>query len=213
LIAFSGNWERGCELRSGRGLLNPNHPSWYWSVPFLDAYRKGDYLNARPFLLKGNPQKNWLMHALLAAAQGQLGESEAAARHVREVLTMMPDFPSIGRSEFSKWYLPDLVDHLMDGLRKAGLESGAEVHLSKSTSSLISSETRADEGFWVTVLPFKFSGSNTEVATLAEGLSEEIVTGLSRFSYLRVISRSSTWTIRNETDDVRAVARHSARAT
>jgi TolB-like protein/Tfp pilus assembly protein PilF/predicted Ser/Thr protein kinase len=207
LIAFSGNWERGCELAERARQLNPNHPSWYWSVSFLDAYRKGDYVSARDFLLKGNPQKNWLMHALLAAAQGQLGESEAAARHLREVLEMMPNFPLIGRSEFSKWYLPDLVDHLMDGIRKAGLETADESQLSKSSSSLVSSQTRADEGFWVAVLPFKFTGSNTEVATLAEGISEEIVTGLSRFSYLRVISRSSTLRYAKETDDVRDVGK------
>ena len=50
------------------------------------------------------------------------------------------------------------------------------------------SGTRPDEGFWVAVLPFKYSGSNSDLAALAEGLSEEIVTGLSRFSYLRVIA-------------------------
>jgi len=78
LIAFSGDWDRGCELADRARQLNPNHPSWYWSVPFLDAYRKADYLSARRFLLKGNPQKNYLMQALLAAVQGQLGEREAA---------------------------------------------------------------------------------------------------------------------------------------
>jgi TolB-like protein/Tfp pilus assembly protein PilF len=209
LIAFSGDWERGCELAERARQLNPNHPSWYWSVSFLDAYRKGDYLGARPFLLKGNPQKNWLMHAVLAAVQGQLGETEAAATHLREVLTMMPDFPSTARGEFSKWYLPELVEQLMDGLHKAGLESGDE-ELAPPTSSapsFVSSETRADDGFWVAVLPFKFTGSNTEVATLADGLSEEIVTGLSRFSYLRVISRSSTLRYANEAADVRAIGK------
>ena len=35
-------------------------------------------------------------------------------------------------------------------------------------------------------------GGNADLTALAEGLSEEIVTGLSRFSYLRVVSRSST---------------------
>ena len=42
------------------------------------------------------------------------------------------------------------------------------------------------------MLPFKSSGASPEIATLADGLGEEIVTGLSRFSYLRVIARSST---------------------
>ena len=35
-----------------------------------------------------------------------------------------------------------------------------------------------DEGFWVAVLPFKYSGANADLTALAEGLSEEIVTGL-----------------------------------
>jgi adenylate cyclase len=52
--------------------------------------------------------------------------------------------------------------------------------------------TRTDEGFWVGVLPFKYSGGNTDLIALAEGLTEDIVTGLSRFSYLCVIARSST---------------------
>ena len=35
---------------------------------------------------------------------------------------MEPDFASVVRDEFGKWYLPDLVEHLIDGLRKAGLD-------------------------------------------------------------------------------------------
>src|ERR671923_643016 len=44
---------------------------------------------------------------------------------------------------------------------------------------------RREEGFWVAVLPFKYVGANADLSALAEGLSEDIVTGLSRFSYLR----------------------------
>jgi serine/threonine protein kinase/Tfp pilus assembly protein PilF len=50
----------------------------------------------------------------------------------------------------------------------------------------------AVEGFWVAVLPFKYSGTNPDLTALAEGLTEEIVTGLSRFSYLKVVARSSS---------------------
>ena len=48
-----------------------------------------------------------------------------------------------------------------------------------------------DDGFWVAVLPFKYSGGNPDVGALVEGLSEEIVTGLSKFSYLRVMARAA----------------------
>ena len=55
-----------------------------------------------------------------------------------------------------------------------------------------SGSARADEGFWVAVLPFKYSGADADLTALAEGLTEDIVAGMSRFSYLRVIARSAT---------------------
>lgn len=64
---------------------------------------------------------------------------------------------------------------------------------------------RAEEGFWIAVLPFKSRGADPELEALADGLSEDIVTGLSRFSYLRVIARSSTLKYANQTYDVRTV--------
>ncbi|HXV61227.1 MAG TPA: protein kinase [Vicinamibacteria bacterium] len=70
-----------------------------------------------------------------------------------------------------------------------------------------SAATRAEEGFWIAVLPFKYRGTDPNLEALAEGLSEDIVTGLSRFSYLRVISRSSTLQYQNEAYDVRSVGR------
>ena len=70
-----------------------------------------------------------------------------------------------------------------------------------------SGAVRAEEGFWVAVLPFKYSGSNADVTALADGLTEDIVTGLSRFSYLRVIARSSTAHYASEVVDVRTAGK------
>jgi TolB-like protein len=69
----------------------------------------------------------------------------------------------------------------------------------------MSGTSRQDEGFWIAVLPFKYTGDDADLHALAEGLSEDIVTGLSRFSYLRVISRSSTSLFADSSVDVRAV--------
>ena len=57
------------------------------------------------------------------------------------------------------------------------------------------------------MLPFKHRGTDPALAALAEGLTEEIVTGLSRFSYLRVIARSSTARYAGEAADVRSVGK------
>ena len=66
---------------------------------------------------------------------------------------------------------------------------------------------RAEEGFWVAVLPFKCAGGKADLAALAEALADEIVTGLCRFSYLRVITRSSTSRYAGAAADVRLIGR------
>ena len=38
------------------------------------------------------------------------------------------------------------------------------------------------EGFWVAVLPFKYGGGNADLMALAEGLTDDIITGLIRIS-------------------------------
>jgi TolB-like protein/tetratricopeptide (TPR) repeat protein len=48
------------------------------------------------------------------------------------------------------------------------------------------------DGFRIAVLPFKARGTDPSIETLAEGITEEILTGLARFTYLRVIGRGST---------------------
>ena len=57
------------------------------------------------------------------------------------------------------------------------------------------------------MLPFKYTGGNSDLKVLAEGLSEEVVTGMSRFSYLRVIARGSTAKYSSESGDVRTIGK------
>ena len=74
-------------------------------------------------------------------------------------------------------------------------------------TSADSASARADEGFWVAVLPFKYRGGNTDLEALAEGLSEDIIAGLSRFSVLRVIARGSTMRFISESSDLRTIGK------
>ena len=70
-----------------------------------------------------------------------------------------------------------------------------------------SGAARTHEGFWVAAVPFKYTGSNPDLKALADGLSEEVITGLSRFSYLRVIARGSTAKYSGELVDVRTIGK------
>jgi serine/threonine protein kinase len=122
LIAYSGDWERGCALAIRARRLNPHHPGWYWFGSFFDAYRKRDYRGALEFALKVNMSGFWRTNLALAAVYGQLGETDAAGAAVRGLLELRPDFPRVARDELEKWWDPQLVQHLIDGLGKAGME-------------------------------------------------------------------------------------------
>jgi len=121
-IAYAGDWERGCALAAHARQINPHHPGWYWFPSFFDAYRKRDYRGALDAAQKINMPGFWRTHLALAAAYGQLGEREAAGNAVQELLTIKPDFAATGREELGKWWDAELIEHLIDGLRKAGLE-------------------------------------------------------------------------------------------
>ena len=126
IIAFGGvldeTWKRGCELITRAIELNPNHPGWYWYVPFLDAYRRQDYNSALDIAFKINMPGFTLAYVAVAAAHGQLGNQESAANAVRQILAVKPDYATVARKELEKIWAPELVEHLIEGLRKAGME-------------------------------------------------------------------------------------------
>jgi non-specific serine/threonine protein kinase len=206
LIAYSGDWERGCALAERGQGLNPNSAGVYHYTAWHDAYGRKDYRRALELALKLNTPENFYQHAVLAMCYAQLGEMDAAHKSLQDMLALKPDYGKVARKLHGKWIQPDLVEQLMEGLSKAGLEIADEDESGEVLPvSLASGDRRMDEGFWVAVLPFKFSGGNNDLGMLAEGLSEDIVTGLSRFSYLRVIARSSTRRYAGEAVDVRVV--------
>ena len=97
----------------------------------------------------------------------------------------------------------DVSNEFRDLARAGARSAPASTSSARAGTVTDSVAARADEGFWVAVLPFKYTGNNEDLKGLAEGLSEEIVTGLSRFSYLKVIARSSTLRYAGQSVDVR----------
>ena len=122
LIAYSGEWDLGCTLAERALDLNPHHPGWYWFAHLLNAYRKRDYRVAVEIGLRINLPQFWRNNVALAAAYGQLGEIDHARRYADALETSRPGFAATAREELSKWWTPALVEHLLDGLFKAGME-------------------------------------------------------------------------------------------
>src|SRR6185369_8611235 len=122
LLTYAGDSERGLALAARAKQLNPNHPGWYWYAEFYDAYRRGDHRGALSCALRINLPGQWFSHAALAAACGQLGEKDAAAKAVRDLLRLRPGFAASFRDDVEKWWEPEYVASLVDGWRKAGLD-------------------------------------------------------------------------------------------
>ena len=214
-MAFAGDWEEGIAVVERATQLNPNHPGWYWLPLAFNAYRKGDGKRALEYAVKVHMPGLWTAQLGLTVVYSQLGEMERAREALRGLLILRPNFWATVREDLSKWWQPEMVEQILGDLRKAGLETGTEKAddaARKSVSGAVAAKTesgatRADEGFWIAVLPFKSTGSNADLAALADGLSEEVITGLSRFSYLRVIARSSTTKNPGGSGDVRAIGK------
>ena len=211
LLSYAGFAERGMQLVGRAKQLNPNHPGWYWFADFYHAFSRGDYRDALSFALKAKLRGNPLAPMFVAAACGQLGDVDGGAKAVSDLLKFRPELPALMSRQVAKVWNAEYGQRFLDGLRKAGLDiPNADSKPASTTAAptrTASGETRADEGFWVAVLPFKYTGSNQDLKALAEGLSEEIIIGLSRFSYLRVIARGSAAKYSSESGDVRAIGR------
>ena len=121
--SYSGDFERGKALIERAKKLNPDYPRWLDFAFFLDHYSKQEYAEAKAVALKMDLPKNHMVQAGLAAAYGQLGELDKARAIIAQVLAIQPTFADDPRAAFVARRMPGkLVDALMDGLRKAGME-------------------------------------------------------------------------------------------
>ena len=139
LLAYSGEWERGCAVVRKVMQLNPHHAGWLHFAFVDDHYRKGEYEQALEAAEKVNMPGHFVLHSDLAVINAQLGRTEEARKHLKTFLELAPDAARNFRAELSKWYYSDeIVEHKVEGLRKAGLDVDGD----GETTAPASAETR-----------------------------------------------------------------------
>jgi TolB-like protein/cytochrome c-type biogenesis protein CcmH/NrfG len=212
LLTYAGDAERGMQLAQQAKQLNPNHPGSYWYADFYHAFDQGDYRTALNFALKAQMRGNPLAPMFITTAYGHLGDLDAARKAAADLLQFRPELPALMRKQVAKVWNPEYGERFLEGLRIAGLDippkaTTSSNSVSQTTTKTDSSTSRAGEGFWIAVLPFKHKGQTEGVEELAEGLTDAIVTGLSRFHYLKVIARASTTQNTGDRADIRAIGK------
>jgi serine/threonine protein kinase/tetratricopeptide (TPR) repeat protein len=122
LVHHVGEIKRGTQMVEAAMQLNPHYPPVFRAPAFLNAYAQGKYAEALELAVRFNMPGFFHAHALRAAALGQLGQREAGRQAVQELLAVRPDFAATARRDYGKWWDAKTVDHLIEGLREAGLE-------------------------------------------------------------------------------------------
>jgi adenylate cyclase len=120
--AFAGDWDAGIDLVEQAIARSIEAPEWYHLIMAFHHYRRADYQTA---LAEVNAAgSNWVWGPMtLAAVQGQLGNQDEARRALDRAKDLNPGFFRDPRAAMRVHNLPeDLIDQLLDGLRKAGLE-------------------------------------------------------------------------------------------
>jgi adenylate cyclase len=125
LLALAGHWDRGTEILADRMQVLSHVPGWLHHVMFLDEYRNGNYDAAYQASLRFNMPMLFWDPLERAAALGQLGRTTESEKAIGELLALRPDFTDHPRRYLECFILQDeLVEHVADGLKKAGLPSG-----------------------------------------------------------------------------------------
>lgn len=119
-LAFMGEFERGVALSEQAKQLNPLHPGWYHFSLARHHYNQRDYEAVLVDIERIAMPGFYWTHFLRTAAFGQLGRPEARAS-AKKIFELNPTFSAA--AELKKWNAaPEDLNHLLEGLKKAGLE-------------------------------------------------------------------------------------------
>jgi adenylate cyclase len=122
-MVLAGNRERGVALTKKAIALGPNYPPWCRFQLSFAHYQKGEYQQALGESLKIDMPDLFWTHIYLAMNYGQLGRKQEAKAAVAKLLGLYPDIAQKFRREERKSNVPeDMIERMVDGLRKAGLD-------------------------------------------------------------------------------------------
>ncbi|MEQ1881432.1 MAG: adenylate/guanylate cyclase domain-containing protein [Burkholderiales bacterium] len=123
------NLKRGMQLASKALHIDPNAPGWYHVPEILYYYSKREYDSALAASLKMNMPKFFHTYVWRTAIYGQLGRTAEAASSREKLLQLYPTYAENVRQELKKFNLnAALAEHVIDGLRKGGLQIAPETH-------------------------------------------------------------------------------------
>jgi len=172
--------------------LNPHHPQWYKAYLAAAYFEDRQYDNAiktsKPLIGIGMPNT----HNRLAASYAYLGNMEKAKDHAAKVLEQEPIFSIQIFAKSRSYRERSDLEHYLEGLRLAGLPETSPPALPDKPS--------------IAVLPFTNMSDDPKQEYFADGMTEDLITDLSKISGLFVIARNSSFSYKGQQVKVQQVA-------
>ena len=103
---------------------NVSYPHWYHGATTVYYYRQYEYGLAYKEAIQYDVPSLFWGPMLRAACLGQLERKEDAKPQIAHLLELKPDFKEKARMLIQRYVKEDpLVEHIIEGLQKAGLET------------------------------------------------------------------------------------------
>ena len=160
--------------------LSPIYPAWYLYHLGLAYHLTGQHEKAIETLEKAveRTPNSIYTHPRLAMIYSDLGRMKEAQAEADEVLRINPEFTIEGWSKANPFKDTEIVAYRKELLRKAGLPEKSAIPLPEKPS--------------IAVLPFDNISDDPEQEYFSDGITEDIITALSKTPKIIVISRKST---------------------
>jgi len=123
VLVHTRHFDRGATVTRRAMELNPHHAGWFHFPLIWDHYSRSEYDQALEQAKRVNMPGFFWPPLVIASVCGELGRKVEAASAVNKLLAIDPEFAVHARRYIEPWhYASGLMDQLLEGLRKAGLE-------------------------------------------------------------------------------------------
>ncbi len=120
-LAARGKWDEGIPLLERAIARSLKPPGWYFHLIAIHQYLRGDYAGMLDTAEKGAGEGSPVAQALIAIAEGALGDRVAAQKALARMAELDPDLGRDPEVYFRGHQgIESTIDALVAGLRKAG---------------------------------------------------------------------------------------------
>jgi len=194
-LRFGGKSEEAIPVIKKAIRVNPFAPGMYFFNLGLSYLNLGQYEEAVKACKEAAAREpnNLFAQLSLTAAYVLSGRKEAARRTAAEVLRIDPAFSIEGYSKTLKYKRQADKEHIINSLQGAGLPETPPLPLPDRPS--------------IAVLPFVNMSGDPEQEYFSDGITEEIITALSKSQRLFVVARESTFSYKGKSIQIPRVGR------